>query len=92
MRKYPSDISVSKNCIDPNFKWSERRDPDNFPCFLPQEWCAWELPEIVLTSVRNDFTVNLVNANFRFSLNLVCLIQKFGINFWGQYIKIEALT
>ena len=26
--------------------WSERRDPDNFPRFLPQEWCAWEIPEI----------------------------------------------
>ena len=44
MQKYPSDISVSENCID----WSERPDPDNFLCFPLQEWRAWELPELIL--------------------------------------------
>ena len=48
MRKYPSDVSVSENCIDANVEMVERRDPDNFPRFPPLEWCAWTLPEIAL--------------------------------------------
>ena len=47
MRKYQSGVSVSKNCIDANFEMVKRRDPDNFPRFPPQEWCAWTIPEIV---------------------------------------------
>ena len=31
MGKYPSDVSVSKNCIDANLKMVERQDPDNIP-------------------------------------------------------------
>ena len=37
MRKYPPDVSVSETCIDANLKMVERRDPDNFPRFPPQE-------------------------------------------------------
>ena len=37
IRKYPSDVSVSETCIDANLKMVERRDPDNFPHFPPQE-------------------------------------------------------
>ena len=48
MRKYPSDVSVSKNCIDANLEMVERREPDDFPRFLPQEWCAWIIPKIAL--------------------------------------------
>ena len=25
----------------------ENQDPDNFPCFLAQKWCAWELAAYV---------------------------------------------
>ena len=52
MRKYPSDVSVSKNCIDENLEIVKRWDPDNFPHFLPQEWCTWTIPEIVLNLYR----------------------------------------
>ena len=31
MRKYPSDESVSENCIGANLKVVKRRDPVNFP-------------------------------------------------------------
>ena len=48
MRKYPSDVSVSKNCISANLKMVERWGPDNFPHFQPQEWCAETIPEIGL--------------------------------------------
>ena len=48
MRKYPSDVSISKNFIDANFEMVERRDPDTFPRFPAQEWCAWTLHEIAL--------------------------------------------
>ena len=51
MWKYPYDISLSESCFDKKFKWSERRDPDNFASFLPQEWFAWEIPEIVLNAI-----------------------------------------
>ena len=51
MRKYPSDVSVSKNCINSNLKTVERRDPDNFPHFPPQEWCSWTIPEIALNKL-----------------------------------------
>ena len=33
MRKYPSNVSVSENCIDGNLEMVKRRDPDNFPPF-----------------------------------------------------------
>ena len=48
MRKYPTDVSVSENCIDTNLEMIERRDPDNFPRFPQQEWCARTIPEIAL--------------------------------------------
>ena len=48
MRKYPSDVSISETCIDANLKMVKRQDPDNFPRFQPQEWCAWTIPEIAL--------------------------------------------
>ena len=48
MRKYPFDVSASKNCIDANLEMLERWDPDNFTRFPPQEWCAWTIPEIFL--------------------------------------------
>ena len=48
MRKYPPDVNVSETCIDANLKMVERRDPDNFPRFPLQEWCAWTIPEIAL--------------------------------------------
>ena len=48
MRKYPSDESVSENCIDTNLEMVETRDPDNFPRLLKQELCAWTIPEIAL--------------------------------------------
>ena len=37
MRKHPPDINISETCIDANLKMLERRDPDNFPRFAPQE-------------------------------------------------------
>ena len=37
MRKYPPDVNVSETCIKANLKMVERRDPDNFPHFPPQE-------------------------------------------------------
>ena len=39
MQKYPSDVSVhvSRICIDANLEKVERRYPDNFPLFPPQE-------------------------------------------------------
>ena len=48
MRKHPPDVNVSETCIDANLKMVERQDPDNFPRFPPQEWCAWTIPEIAL--------------------------------------------
>ena len=51
MRKYTSDVSVTKNCIDANLEMFERRVPDNFPCFPPQEWCVWTIPEIALKRI-----------------------------------------
>ena len=48
MRKYPSDVSVSENCIDENLEMVEKRDPGNFPRFPPQEWCTWTIPETAL--------------------------------------------
>ena len=33
MRKFPSDISVSKNCIDANLELVERWDTDNYSHF-----------------------------------------------------------
>ena len=48
MRKYPFDISVSENDIDANLEMVERRDPDNFPCFSLQEWCAGTIPKSTL--------------------------------------------
>ena len=50
MRKYPSDVSVSKKCTDANLEMVERRNPDNFPRFPPQEWCTWAKPEIALNN------------------------------------------
>ena len=50
MQKYPSDVSVSENCIDANLEMVERRGRDNFPHCQPQEWCAWTIHEIVLNS------------------------------------------
>ena len=35
--KHPPDVNVSDSCIDANLKMVERRDPDNFPRFPPQE-------------------------------------------------------
>ena len=37
MRKYPSDVSVSENCIDVNLEMAERGNPDNFPPFPAAE-------------------------------------------------------
>ena len=37
MGKYPPDVNVSETCIDANLKMVERREPDNFPRFPPQE-------------------------------------------------------
>ena len=51
MWKYPSVVSVSKNCMGANLEVVERREPDNFPGFLPQECCAWTIPEIALKKV-----------------------------------------
>ena len=48
MRKNPSDVTVSENCIDANLEMVERRVPDNIPRFPPQEWCVWTIPEIAL--------------------------------------------
>ena len=48
MRKHPPEVNVSEPCIDANSKMIESRDPDNFPRFPPQEWCAWTIPEIAL--------------------------------------------
>ena len=35
MWKYPSDVNVSKNCVDANLEMVERLDPDNFPQTFP---------------------------------------------------------
>ena len=48
MRKHPPDVNVSETCIDANLKMVERRDPDNFPRFPPQELSAWTIPELPL--------------------------------------------
>ena len=69
MQKHPADINVSKNCIDANLEMVERRDPDNFPRFPPQEWCAWTIPEIALKYVlcmNSDYSVlyNALTDNF----------------------------
>ena len=59
MRKYPSDISVSENCIDSNLSTVEKWEPDSFLCFPPQERCAWEIPEIVLKVEINGLDFSL---------------------------------
>ena len=66
MLKFPSDVSVAKNCIDVNFETIERRDPDNFPRFLPQEWCAWRIPEIALKSDMEFRYQIIVNGRTNF--------------------------
>ena len=43
--KNPYDITVSKNCIDPEMV-NGRKD-ENFSRFPTQEWCAWVIPEMV---------------------------------------------
>ena len=48
MRNNLPDVNVSETCIDANLKMVERRDPDNFPRFPPQEWWAGSIPEIAL--------------------------------------------
>ena len=64
MRKYSSDVSVSINCIDANLEMVERRDPDNFPRFPPQEWCAWTIPEIALNMQEIDSDTTEQNGTF----------------------------
>ena len=54
MRKHPPDVNVSETCIDANLKMAERRDPDNFPRFPPQELCAWTIPEIALKELSGN--------------------------------------
>ena len=66
MQKYPSDVSVSNNCIDANLEMVERREPDNFPCFPLQEWCAWTIPEIDLNWHIKRFAILAVKKhNFK---------------------------
>ena len=55
MLKYQSDVSVSKNRIDANSEMVERRDPDNYPRFPPQECCAWTIPEIALKKIAKHY-------------------------------------
>ena len=65
MRKF--DIGVSKNCIDANSEMVETWDPDNFSRFLPQEWCAWAIPEIALKTLHLVFIyemeLSILNIN-----------------------------
>ena len=51
MRKYPSDVSVSINCIDANLEMVERRDPDNFPRFPPHVGARGQYPKLPLIGV-----------------------------------------
>ena len=48
--------SVSKNCSGANSEVAERRDPDNFLRFPPQEWCAWTMPEIAFKETTQGGT------------------------------------
>ena len=48
MRKYPSDVSLSINCIDVYLEMVGKTGPRQLSCFPPQEWCAWTIPEIAL--------------------------------------------
>ena len=52
--------SVSKNCIGANLEVVERRDPDNFPRFPPQEWCARTIPEIALKETTLSTFIRLL--------------------------------
>ena len=36
-----------------------KRDPDNFPYFPSQEWCAWTIPEIVINCFTEWLNVRL---------------------------------
>ena len=56
MRKYPSEVSVSKNCINANLEMVERWDQDNFLRLPPQECCTWTIPEIAL---KMDFVYKI---------------------------------
>ena len=60
MRKYPPDVNVSETCIDANLKMVERREPDNFLRFPPQEWCAWTNPKLPLKSQEKNASENVV--------------------------------
>ena len=71
MRKYPSDIGVSENCIDSNLSTVEKREPDSFLCFPPQERCAWEIPEIVLKVEINGLDFSLTASRLK------CVIENY---------------
>ena len=71
MRKYPSDVSISINCIDANLEMVEIRDPDNFPRFPPQKWCAWTISEVALNmqDIDSDTTEQDVTFTNRVPLS-----------------------
>ena len=76
MWKYPSDISVTKNCIDANFEMAKRRNPDNIHCFPLQEWCTGTIPKIAL-NINVDITdidiliCDYVGKKFQFPCKLI---------------------
>ena len=63
MRNYPSDVSLSENCIDVNLEMAERGDPDNFPHFPPQEWCAWVLQFVLYCFQIRSVVLNSKNIS-----------------------------
>ena len=71
MRKQSPDVNISETCIDANLKMVERRDPDIFPRFPPQEWCAWTIPEIALKEMKRN--PQIINRIVRHILLLITL-------------------
>ena len=70
MWKCPSDLSVSKNCIDGNLEMVERRDPDNLPHFLLQAWCMWTIPKFALKgTICTEKRINISQKDLSIALN-----------------------
>ena len=64
MRKYPSFIRVSENCIDPNSYMVKRQDQDNFPCFTDAGMVRMGIYRIyVFKSLFLRFYHVLINLN-----------------------------
>ena len=76
MLKYPSDVSVSKNCIDANMEMVKRHDPDNFHCSPPQERCLWTIPKIAFNIAIKCETAIKTNGPLYKHVQLgVCLVE-----------------